>query len=149
MKKAFVFAGLLTLSLPLTTLAQRAVSARPLSGYFLKSSVKDANEKPHAWVITDQSALEEAFGSTQPTTVNFEKESVIAVAAPETDVPTNLAVNVTQKGNELAVKYQMKPDGDKSFRRRPVRLVAVPKAALTGKEVVVYEGTEEVQRITQ
>lgn len=152
MKKALVIAGLLTLSPPLTTLAQRAVSARPLSGYFLKSKVKDANEKPYAWVITDQSTLDSAFGTAATTgnkTINFEKESIIAVAAPETDVPTNLAVNVTQKGNEVAVRYQMKPQGDKSFRRRPVMLVAVPKTVVTGKEVVVYDGTEEVQRITQ
>lgn len=152
MKKVLVIAGLLTLSLPLTTLAQRAVSARPLSGYFLKSKVKDANEKPYAWVINDQSTLDSAFGTAASASgkVNFEKESIIAVAAPETDVPTNLSVNVTQKGNEVAVKYRMKPEGEtKSFRRRPVMLVAVPKSAVTGKEVVVYDGTEEVQRIPQ
>lgn len=152
MKKALTLAGLLAVALPLTTLAQRAVSSRPLSGYFLKSKVKEANEKPYAWVITDQSTLDSAFGTaaTVSSPINFEKETVIAVAAPETDVPTNLSMNVTQKGNEVAVKYQMKPESEKSsFKRRPVMLVAVPKAAVTGKEVVVYAGTEEVQRIPQ
>ena len=153
MKKALVIAGLLTLSLPLTTLAQRAVSARPLSGYYLKSKVKDANEKPYAWVISDQSTLDSAFGTASTArnkAINFEKESVIVVAAPETDIPTNLTMNVTQKGDEVAVKYRMKPESEKaSFRRRPVMLVAVPKSAVEGKEVVVYDGTEEVQRIPQ
>lgn len=153
MRKNLFFASLLALGLPLTTLAQKAVKARPLDGYFLKSAVKDAEEKPYVWVFDDQAAFETAFGtattaSNKPTAVNFEKESVVALAAPKTRQPTLISMNVAQQGDELMVKYLMKPDGpEASFTRQPVRLVAIPKAVASGKEVVVYDGKDEVQRI--
>ncbi len=153
MNRNLFFALLLALGLPLTTLAQKAVKARPLDGYFLKSAVKDAEEKPYVWVFDDQAAFETAFGmattaSNKPTAVNFEKESVVALAAPKTKQPTLISMNVAQQGDELMVKYLMKPDGpEASFTRQPVRLVAIPKAVASGKEVVVYDGKDEVQRI--
>ncbi len=153
MRKLPVFALLLALSLPLTTLAQKAVKARPLGGYFLKSSVKDAAEKPYVWVFGDEESFTKAFGmattaSNKPTAVNFEKETVVALAAPKTKQPTMLSMNVSQKGNELLVNYQMKPEGTEgAFIRQPVTLVAIPKTVATGKEVLVYNGKEEVQRI--
>jgi|GEM_PF-5946000 len=149
-KKNLFFASLLALGLPLNTLAQKAVKARPLDGYFLKSAVKDAEEKPYVWEFDDQAAFETAFGtattaSNKPT---GEKESVVALAAPKTKQPTMISMNVAQKGDELMVEYLMKPDGpEASFTRQPVRLVAIPKAMASGKAVVVYDGNEEVQRI--
>lgn len=153
MKKNLIFASLLALSLPLTTLAQKAVKSRPLDGYFLKSSVKDAEEKPYVWVFNDQASFENAFGTatkagSKTMTINFEKESVVALAAPKTKVPTMLSMTVAQKGSTVMVKYKMKPESDKeSFVRRPVTLVAIPKSVATGKEVVVYDNNQEVQRI--
>ncbi|MCY7349115.1 MAG: hypothetical protein LH606_00375 [Cytophagaceae bacterium] len=121
----------------------------------MKSSVKDAEEKSYVWVFADQASFENAFGmattaSSKPTTINFEKESVVALAAPKTKVPTMLSMNVAQQGSTVTVKYKMKPESDKeSFVRRPVTLVAIPKAVATGKEVVVYDNNQEVQRIQQ
>lgn len=153
MKRNLLFAALLALSLPLTTLAQKAVKARSLEGYFLKSSVKDAAEKPYVWVFDSEEEFKNAFGaaataSLKPSAVNFEKEAVVALAAPKTKQPTILSMNVTQKGETLMVNYKMKPEGaEASFTRQPVTLVAIPKTAATGREVVVYNGKEEVQRI--
>lgn len=153
MKRSLLFASLLALSLPLATLAQKAVKARPLEGYFLKSSVKDAAEKPYVWVFDNEEAFKNAFGmaataSLKPSSVNFEKETVVALAAPKTKQPTMLSMNVAQKGQTLMVNYKMKPESEtESFTRQPVTLVAIPKTVASGKEVVVYNGKEEVQRI--
>ncbi len=153
MKKLPVFTLLLALSLPLATLAQKAVKARSLEGYFLKSSVKDAAEKPYVWVFDNEEAFKNAFGaaataSLKPSAVNFEKETVVALAAPKTKQSTALSMNVTQKGQTLLVNYKLKPESEtESFTRQPVTLVAIPTTVATGKEVVVYNGKEEVQRI--
>jgi len=153
MKKLPIFTLMLALGLPLATLAQKAVKARPLEGYFLKSTVKDAAEKPYVWVFDNEEAFKNAFGaaataSLKPSMVNFEKETVVALAAPKTKQPTQLSMNVAQKGQTLMVNYKMKPEGEEaSFTRQPVTLVAIPKTVATGKEVVVFNGKDEVQRI--
>lgn len=95
--------------------------------------------------ISSQEQFDSLFGAAafmgkdgQPTSIDFDRQFVIAVVLPETDIETTLEpLSLTRSGGELTFTYVKKEGGKVSYTMRPVLLVAVDKAYET--ETVVLK----------
>lgn len=66
-----------------------------------------------------------------PTEIDFSKESVINIALPETNCPTDLHVkSVVQKGDSLIVSYEAMRQEECSYTMRPYTMVIVSKSVM-------------------
>ena len=95
--------------------------------------------------ISSQEQFDSLFGAAafmgkdgQPTSIDFDRQFVIAVVLPETDIETTLEpLSLTRSGGELTFTYVKKEGGKVSYTMRPLLLVAVDKAHET--ETVVLK----------
>ena len=100
---------------------------------------------PSSPKISSQEQFDSLFGAAafmgkdgQPTSIDFDRQFVIAVVLPETDIETTLEpLSLSRSGGELTFTYEKKEGGKVSNTMRPVLLVAVDKAYET--ETVVLK----------
>lgn len=100
---------------------------------------------PDSPLITTQEQFESLFGAAafmgkdgQPTHIDFDRQSVIAVVLPETDMETTLEpLSLSRSGKTLTFTYGKKVDQKVLYTMRPVLLVAMDKAV--GAENVVIK----------
>lgn len=100
---------------------------------------------PSSPKISSQEQFDSLFGAAafmgkdgQPTSIDFDRQFVIAVVLPETDIETTLEpLSLTRSGGELTFTYVKKEGGKVSYTMRPLLLVAVDKAHET--ETVVLK----------
>ena len=93
-------------------------------------------EIPASPLITTQEQFDSLFGAAafmgkdgQPTHVDFDRQSVIAVVLPETDIETTLRpLSLTRSGGSLTFTYGKEENDKLSYTIRPVLLVATDKA---------------------
>lgn len=102
-------------------------------GYFVR------NDAPAHFsnYFDSQEAFDRVFGCAavmgadgQPTTIDFSRQSVVAVVGDETDRPTEFfAQSLTQKADTLLLRYRAKADAPASYTMRPVLLLVIDKPA--------------------
>ena len=112
-----------------------------VKNYFFRNDA----EIPASPLITTQEQFDSLFGAAafmgkdgQPTHVDFDRQSVIAVVFPETDIETTLRpLSLTRSGGSLTFTYGKEENDKLSYTIRPVLLVATDKAE--GAESVVLK----------
>ena len=112
-----------------------------VKNYFFRNDA----EIPASPLITTQEQFDSLFGAAafmgkggQPTHVDFDRQSVIAVVLPETDIETTLRpLSLTRSGGSLTFTYGKEENDKLSYTIRPVLLVATDKAE--GAESVVLK----------
>ena len=116
------------------------VSYEVVKNYFFRN---DASV-PSSPKITSQEQFDSLFGAAafmgkdgRPTTVDFDRQFVIAVVLPETDTETTLEpLSLTRSGGELTFTYGKKENGKVSYTMRPLLLVAVDRSDETATVVL-------------
>ena len=114
-----------------------------VKNYFFRNDA-DIPESP---VIDSAEQFEELFGAAafmgkdgQPTSIDFDKEFVIAVVNPVTDRFTKLVPESLQKVNgELVFTYRETIGGQQSWTMRPILLVKVDRKYKTDTVKLVKE----------
>ena len=99
--------------------------------YFVRSDADVAENVK----ITDQATFEGVFGMAafmgkdgQPTFIDWDKEFVIAVVKPVTDVETVLEpLSLIKKGKSLVLNYSLKSGPSMSYTIRPFFIIVVDK----------------------
>ena len=99
--------------------------------YFVRSDA----DVPENVKITDQATFEGVFGMAafmgrdgQPTSIDWDKEFVIAVAKPVTDAETILEpLSLVKKGKSLVLNYSLKTGPSMSYTIRPFFIIVVDK----------------------
>ncbi len=112
-----------------------------VKNYFFRND----DEIPASPLITTQEQFDSLFGAAafmgkdgQPTHVDFDRQSVIAVVLPETDIETTLRpLSLTRSGGSLTFTYGKEENDKLSYTIRPVLLVATDMAE--GAESVVLK----------
>ena len=112
-----------------------------VKNYFFRNDA----EIPASPLITTQEQFDSLFGAAafmgkdgQPTHVDFDRQSVIAVVLPETDIETTLRpLSLTRSSGSLTFTYGKEENDKLSYTIRPVLLVATNKAE--GAESVVLK----------
>ncbi len=98
--------------------------------YFVKNTVKKVPAK-----ITSQAQFDKYFGMAAvmgegglPTYIDFSKQFVIAVDAPETNVDTELIpASLKTDGKKLLFTYKTKKGEQRSYTTHPFALIIVSK----------------------
>ena len=114
-----------------------------VKNYFIRT---DASF-PDSPLITTQEQFDSLFGAAafmgkdgQPTHIDFDRQSVIAVVLPETDIETTLRpLSLTRSGGTMTFTYGKEENDKMSYTIRPVLLVATDKADGTEKVVLKCE----------
>lgn len=99
--------------------------------YFVRSDA----DVPENVKITDQATFEGVFGMAafmgrdgQPTSIDWDKEFVIAVVKPVTDAETILEpLSLVKKGKSLVLNYSLKTGPSMSYTIRPFFIIVVDK----------------------
>ena len=134
-KIIFAFASLLILVGCTTNKpAEASVENVPFEvakNYFFKNDQTiPANPK-----ITSAEAFDQLFGMAsfmgkdgQPTAIDFDKQFVLAIVLPVTDVATEIIPQeVEAKGNQLFYSYEVKTGEQQSFSIQPVSIIILDK----------------------
>lgn len=116
------------------------VSYEVVKNYYFRN---DASV-PSSPKITSQEQFDSLFGAAafmgkdgRPTSVDFDKQFVIAVVLPETDTETALEpLSLTRSGGKLTFTYGKMESGKVSYTMRPVLLVAVDRSDETDEVVL-------------
>lgn len=91
-------------------------------------------------IVTSQSDFEKYFGMAAvmgkggvPTTIDFDKEFVIAVVEPITDIETDLEPKyLTKKGDKLVLTYEKEVSNERmSYSMQPMFLIFVDRKYLS------------------
>ena len=118
--------------LALSCASAESVSYDVVKNYFFRNDA----EIPASPEITTREQFDSLFGAAafmgkggQPTAIDFDRQFVIAVVLPETDIETALEpVSLTRSGSTLTFTYA-KTEGEKvSYTMRPILLIAADKA---------------------
>lgn len=99
--------------------------------YFVRSDA----DVPENVRITDQATFEGVFGMAafmgrdgQPTSIDWDREFVIAVVKPVTDVETVMEpLSLIKKGESLVLSYSLVSGQDISYTIRPFFIIVVDK----------------------
>ena len=99
--------------------------------YFVRSDA----DVPENVRITDQATFEGVFGMAafmgrdgQPTSIDWDREFVIAVVKPVTDVETVMEpLSLIKKGGSLVLSYSLVSGLDMSYTIRPFFIIVVDK----------------------
>ncbi len=111
--------------------------------YFVKNTVKGAPTNPR---IDDQATFDKLFGAAAvmgqnglPTSIDFAKQSVIAVISPKTNRATELlpVSLVKRTGGKLVFTYRKKTGATQTYTIRPFLAVLIDKSV--SGEVVLTE----------
>ena len=129
MKRILIF-----LAAALSLISCQSETVVPFSvarNYFVRSDADVAENVK----ITDQATFEGVFGMAafmgkdgQPTSIDWDKEFVIAVVKPVTDVETVLEpLSLIKKGKSLVLNYSLKSGPSMSYTIRPFFIIVVDK----------------------
>ncbi|MBO4918140.1 MAG: hypothetical protein J5374_09730 [Bacteroidales bacterium] len=97
--------------------------------------VRSDADVPENVRITDQATFEGVFGMAafmgrdgQPTSIDWDREFVIAVVKPVTDVETVMEpLSLIKKGGALVLSYSLVSGQDMSYTIRPFFIIVVDK----------------------
>ena len=108
--------------------------------------------------ITTAEAFEQLLGMTafmgkdgQPTAIDFDKQFVLAIVLPVTDVATEIIpLKVEANGNQLFYSYEVKTGKQQSFSIQPVSIIILDKQfenheVILINEQLMQENMKEVQ----
>ena len=129
MKRILIF-----LAAALSLISCQSETVVPFSvarNYFVRSDA-DVTENVK---ITDQATFEGVFGMAafmgrdgQPTSIDWDKEFVIAVVKPVTDAETAMEpLSLIKKGKSLVLNYSLKSGPSMSYTIRPFFIIVVAK----------------------
>lgn len=98
-------------------------------GYFVRNDVRSQPPvKINSLVEFDSFFGQAATMSRLPTTIDFDRQFVIAVTLPETDVATTLTpVSLKMEDKRLVFSYQVKQGKQMSYTILPLMLIIVDK----------------------
>lgn len=107
-----------------------AVTYKVASGYFIKNNVDKLPSK-----IDNREEFEKYFGvatvmgeNGKPTSIDFEKEYVIAVTVDANNKLTELQpISLTKTGEEINFDYSVTEGGETSYTSRPALVIIVSK----------------------
>lgn len=125
---------LILLAAALSFVCCQTETAVPFSvarNYFVRSDA----DVPENVRITDQATFERMFGMAafmgrdgQPTSIDWDREFVIAVVKPVTDVETVMEpLSLIKKGESLVLSYSLVSGLDMSYTIRPFFIIVVDK----------------------
>lgn len=125
---------LILLAAALSFVCCQTETAVPFSvarNYFVRSDA----DVPENVRITDQATFEGMFGMAafmgrdgQPTSIDWDREFVIAVVKPVTDVETVMEpLSLIKKGESLVLSYSLVSGLDMSYTIRPFFIIVVDK----------------------
>ena len=111
--------------------SETVVPFRVAKNYFVRSDA----DVPENVKITDQDAFKGVFGMAafmgrdgQPTSIDWDKEFVIAVVKPVTDAETVMEpLSLVKKGKSLVLNYSLKSGPSMSYTIRPFFIIVVAK----------------------
>ena len=114
-----------------------------VNNYFLKNNVEGFSNP----VIDNQRDFTALFGAAttmgtdgQPTAIDFDREYVVAVNLPTTNVATEIEPVALLEGEKsLTFQYRVKRGEKQSFSTRPLLLLKVARSY--GKEVILEDVT--------
>ena len=113
--------------------------------YFFKNN----QTIPASPKITTAEAFDQLFGMAaymgkdgQPTTIDFDKQFVLAIVLPVTDVATEIVpTQVELKDNQLFYSYEIKTGEQLSYSIQPVSIIILDKQ-FENHEVILSTKTE-------
>ena len=96
---------------------------------------KNGQTIPTSPKITAAEAFDQLFGMAafmgkdgQPTAIDFDKQFVLAIVLPVTDVTTEIIPQkVEAKGDQLLYSYEVKTGKQQSFSIQPVSIIMIDK----------------------
>lgn len=112
--------------------SEKAIGYSEVENYFLRNDVTDYSPR----VITTSEEMRQYFGMAavmgpggMPTSVDFDKENVIAIVEPQTDRDTELKIeSIKRQEGGMVVTYKVVVSGDsRSYQTVPCLLVKVNK----------------------
>ena len=139
--KGILLASAMVLAFSCTS--SKDVPYEVVKNYFFRNDA----EIPASPMITTQEQFDSLFGAAafmgkdgQPTHIDFDRQSVIAVVLPENYIETTLRpLSLTRSGGTLTFTYEKEENDTMSYTIRPVLLVATDKADGTEKVVLKCE----------
>lgn len=148
--KTYILAFISIVAMALAITSCHTLSERQMKGdvpytvaqrYFVKNNVA---ELPNGAITTEQEFFR-IFGEAtvmgkngRPTQINFQRQFVIAVTVPETDIDTEiLPTSLRQEADSLVLSYNVKRGEKRSYTIQPVLVLVVDKK---------YEGTVELRQ---
>ena len=116
--------------------------------YFAKVA---SNDGAQAFLVTSSATRDSLLGSAavmgkngMPTSVDMDKQAIIAIVLPDTDCPTEitpLAVQQTAK-DTVTVSFSALRHEQTSYTMRPFAMLIVDKQTVSGKVVSLEENTK-------
>ncbi len=135
MKIRFITFSLLAsiaISLASCNTTKSGISYKTASHYFVRNDV--TNYSPR--LIQSSEEFERYFGAATtmgkdglPTDINFTKQNVVAIIAPETNLDTDIKVSsVKKQDGKITVRYNVVQTGDpRSYSTVPCLLLSIDK----------------------
>ena len=112
--------------------SEKTVGYKEAQRYFVRNDVTDFSPR----IITSNEELDRYFGMAtvmgeggMPTPVNFDKENVVAIILPETNIDTEIKIgSIKKQDGKLVVRYKVITSGEaRSYSTVPCQLVKVSK----------------------
>ena len=108
---------------------------------------KNGQTIPTSPKITAAEAFDQLFGMAafmgkdgQPTAIDFDKQFVLAIVLPVTDVATEIIPQkVEAKGNQLLYSYEVKTGKQQSFSIQPVSIIILDKQFENHEVILINE----------
>ena len=108
---------------------------------------KNGQTIPTSPKITAAEAFDQLFGMAafmgkdgQPTAIDFDKQFVLAIVLPVTDVATEIIPQkVEAKGNQLLYSYEVKTGKQQSFSIQPVSIIMIDKQFENHEVILINE----------
>ena len=108
---------------------------------------KNGQTIPTSPKITTAEAFDQLFGMAafmgkdgQPTAIDFDKQFVLAIVLPVTDVATEIiSQKVEAKGNQLLYSYEVKTGKQQSFSIQPVSIIILDKQFENHEVILINE----------
>jgi hypothetical protein len=131
---------------------QKDVVIKPLSGYFVKNTIKQ-NDAVVCWVINSPEEMQRVFGvaktvSNTIDTVDFNTQLLTAVTLQLSDLEQQIELTSSkQEGNTVELHFAIMTEGKRrSFTTAMAWLGAIPKNPDI-KTVKFYNGDKLIQRV--
>ncbi|RPD40255.1 hypothetical protein [Chitinophaga barathri] len=130
---------------------QKDVVVTPLSGYFVKNTVKQSDSIA-CWVINDAQEMKDVFGMAKTVsntidTVDFSSHLLTAVTLRLSSLEQKIELSSSkQDGNTVELHFIIMEEGEpRSFTSAMAWLGAIPKTGV--KTVKFYKGDQLIKRV--
>ncbi|WP_346317187.1 hypothetical protein [Chitinophaga sp. YIM B06452] len=131
---------------------QKDIVIKPLSGYFVKNTIKQ-NDSVVCWVINNRQEMEKVFGMAKTVsntidTVDFNTHLLTAVTLRLSNLEQKIALTSSkQEGDAVDLHFSIMEEGpSRSFTTAMAWLGTIPKSPEV-KKVRFYEGDRLIQSV--